>query len=83
MELITFKEFEDFCNKRACDGCWNMISALNCIEIIRDCREHSWHKPKCEKYFREKYAEEITRFVNDIYIEMIEKNKLKNGEKDG
>lgn len=80
--MITFKEFEHFCNERAYDGRWNMISALNCMEIIKDCREHSWYEPKREKYFREKYAGEVTRFVNDTYIEMIEKDKSKDGERD-
>ncbi|MGL5715206.1 MAG: hypothetical protein ACRCX2_19470 [Paraclostridium sp.] len=31
---MTYKEFCDFCNKRACDGQWGMNDALSCIKIV-------------------------------------------------
>lgn len=33
---MTYKEFKDYCNERACDGRWSMIEALNCIKIIEE-----------------------------------------------
>lgn len=33
-EEMTYKEFKDYCNERACDGKWGMNEALNCIAII-------------------------------------------------
>ena len=61
--MITFKEFVDFCNDRACDGCWNMIASSQCISIINDCRNHSLFKAKQEKYFHENYADSVNDFA--------------------
>ena len=30
---MTFKEFNEWCNRRACDGCWDMYTALYCSVI--------------------------------------------------
>ena len=30
----TFKEFNGWCNDRACDGRWNFIDAMCCIKAI-------------------------------------------------
>lgn len=35
MKDITFEEFNEWCNMRACDGQWSMFMAVNCIEAIR------------------------------------------------
>ncbi len=32
---MTFKEFNEWCNSRTCDGSWNMGTAIYCIEICR------------------------------------------------
>lgn len=31
---MTFKQFEAWCNQRACDACWGMLEAMTCIDII-------------------------------------------------
>lgn len=31
---MTFKQFKQWCNERACDGCWGMNDAMFCIELI-------------------------------------------------
>ena len=31
---MTFKEFVEWCNDRACDGCWGMIESMVCMDII-------------------------------------------------
>ena len=31
---MTYKEFKDYCNERACDGRWSMFEAMSCISII-------------------------------------------------
>jgi hypothetical protein len=33
-EKMTYAEFEDWCNKRACDGQWSMSEAITCISIV-------------------------------------------------
>ena len=32
----TFKQFVDYCEKRACDGCWGYDEAMMCVKIVRD-----------------------------------------------
>ena len=32
---VTFEEFDQWCNRRACDGQWSICLALNCLEAIR------------------------------------------------
>ena len=31
IEEMTYKQFSDYCNDRACDGQWSMMKALACI----------------------------------------------------
>lgn len=41
---MTFKEFEEWCNERACDGCWGMNEALFCTDIIGAVQEQPRRK---------------------------------------
>ena len=62
MKDITFEEFNQWCNMRACDGQWSMFMAVNCMEAIRrvqkvkpffgrkKAREKEWERIKSE-YF--------------------------------
>ena len=36
---MAFKNFSDWCNQRAADGCWDMTSALACTEILNKVRQ--------------------------------------------
>ena len=45
---MKFKEFEYWCNQRACDGCWGMNTAMFCIDIIRQIRSHPFWKREKE-----------------------------------
>ena len=33
---MKFKEFTNWCNERACDGCWGMLEAIACINLINE-----------------------------------------------
>lgn len=33
---MKFKEFVNWCNERACDGCWGMLEAIACINLINE-----------------------------------------------
>lgn len=35
---MTFKQFVSWCNQRAFDGCWSMITAMACIDLIEKIR---------------------------------------------
>jgi hypothetical protein len=71
-EIITLSEFGDFCNERACDGCWNIESAIRCIEIYTECMSKPFWKRK--RYFQKHYGETITKFVKNTYREIEEKS---------
>lgn len=32
---MKYKEFNNWCNSRACDGCWGSYEAMFCLDIIR------------------------------------------------
>lgn len=36
MADVTFEEFDDWCNRRACDGMWSMAVAMVCIEAVTE-----------------------------------------------
>lgn len=64
---MTFKEFKIWCNKRAADGCWGMMTAMFCIWILKEVKKIPFWKR--EKVWKEKYEKEIMKDV----IEPIEK----------
>lgn len=44
---MKFKEFENWCNERACDGCWGMLTAMVCIDLIGKVKKAPfWKKRK-------------------------------------
>ena len=36
LENMTYQEFCDWCNDRACDGQWSMLEAMACSQIIKE-----------------------------------------------
>ena len=62
---MTFKEFEAWCNQRACDACWGMLEAMTCIDILKTVRKKwLW---KREKFWQEEYATDVMeQIVNPI-----------------
>ena len=50
---MKYKEFVQWCNQRACDGCWGTEEAFVCIEVMGDIRkEPFWRR---EKVWRKKF----------------------------
>lgn len=62
---MTFKEFNEWCNRRACDGYWSMNTAIYCIEIGREINA----LPFCK---REKTWNEVKDFVEKEIVQVIE-----------
>lgn len=62
MRDVTFEEFSDWANMRACDGCWSITMAMISIDIISEVmkvkpffhrkrkREEVWEKIKKETF---------------------------------
>ena len=53
---MKYKEFEQWCNERACDGRWSMQTAIACIEIMKEVNKQPFWKR--EKYWRENFSVE-------------------------
>ena len=76
---MTFKEFEAWCNQRACDGCWGMLDAMVCIDIIEKVRKQRFWKR--EKFWQEKYSDDVMeQIVSPIErkIEEVMENNRRN-----
>lgn len=59
---MKFKEFTDWCNRRACDGCWGMAEAICCCETAETVYKFPFWKR--EKMWREIYRDNIMPVVN-------------------
>ena len=70
---MKYKEFNNWCNERACDGCWGLNEAMTCIDI---CHLFSyipkWKQEKAWQHFLSRdVLEQIVIETNEI----IEKTK--------
>ena len=43
---MTWKQFQRWCNERACDGCWGYEEAMLCIDVLRMIRRLPFWKRK-------------------------------------
>lgn len=50
---MRFKEFVNWCNERACDGYWGMLTAMTCIDLIGEVIKVPFWKR--EKFWKENY----------------------------
>lgn len=72
---MTFRKFVEWCNHRAADGCWSMMTAITCVSIIDEIREERfWRR---EKVWREKYEADV---LNGIVYPIEEKMKERRME---
>ena len=62
---MKFREFVSWCNQRAADGCWDVLEAMVCVDIIETVRkERFWRR---EKFWKENYADDVLeQIVNPI-----------------
>lgn len=63
---MKFKEFVEWCNKRACDGCWSRQTAIICIDIMRDVREKPFWKRESRWQELDREYHIISGIVNPI-----------------
>lgn len=64
---MSFKQFEEWCNERACDGCWGMLEAMVCLDIIDKIRSAPFWKRKklWKKEYEKKVLDEIIDPINN------------------
>lgn len=58
---MTFKQFLRWCDDRAHDGCWGMLEALICLDILDEIRKLPFWKRK--KKWREYEHDVVTQIV--------------------
>ena len=63
---MTFKEFNEWCNRRACDGCWSANTAIYCIAICRKINALPFWK-------RKKAWDEVKDFIEKEVVQVIDK----------
>ncbi len=73
---MTFKEFESWCNDRAADGCWGIVTAIICIELVDGLRKVPFWKR--EKVWREQYENQVINGIV-IPIERIRRRVVNHG----
>lgn len=62
---MKFKEFVNWCNKKACDGCWGMLEAIACINLINEVMKIQFWKR--EKFWKENYEQQVLdEIINPI-----------------
>ena len=54
---MKFREFVSWCNQRAADGCWGMLTAMACIDLVGEVRKVPFWKR--EKVWKEKYEKQV------------------------
>ena len=68
---MKYKKFVAWCNQRACDGCWSMLTAMACIDLIGKMRKVPFWKR--EKIWKEKYEKQVLdEIINPIEEKMKE-----------
>ena len=65
MENMSFKEFRAWCNDRACDGCWKMLTAMACIDLLEKIQRVPFWKR--EKTWQHEYKDQVLKeIINPI-----------------
>lgn len=64
---MKFKEFRNWCNQRACDGCWGMQIAIICLDVVDTVNKKPFWKR--EKFWEENFEQDVLKGI----VEPIEK----------
>lgn len=77
---MTFKQFNKWCNDRACDGCWGMITAMACIDLHNKIMKIPfWKREKIwKKEYEQKVLNEIVNPINNKISELKQKENCAN-----
>lgn len=59
---MTFKEFVNWCNCRAADGCWGLNEAMICVTLVCELKKQPFWKRT--KEWKKMENEVVTNIVN-------------------
>ena len=70
---MKYKEFNDWCNQRVCDGRWGMKEAMTCVDV---CHLFS-HIPrrKREQAWKEFHSRDVLELIVTETNKLIEKSE--------
>lgn len=69
---MPYKEFKNWCSQRACDGCWDMNTAIFCMDIIKQVENQLfWKRKRKWQELNAKYSIQ-NDIINPINNKMIE-----------
>lgn len=68
---MKYKEFVDWCNQRACDGCWSANTAIYCINICGVINSYRFWKR--EKIWKAQYEEHVVRDIVEVINKKMKK----------
>lgn len=70
---MTYKQFVQWCNERACDGRWGFITVIQCINALKEVnqspwwkREKVWQKVNMEHRIVENYVQPTNRRIEEV-----------------
>ena len=66
---MKYKEFVDWCNQRACDGCWSAGTAMYCIGVCETINSRVFWKR--ERIWKENYEKQIVENIVKVIDEKI------------
>ena len=58
---MKYKDFINWCNDRATDGCWNLQTATTCINIIEELKRIPWWKRN--KTWKQIYEQQLSNLI--------------------
>lgn len=77
---MKYKEFNDWCNKRACDGHWGMNVAIFCTDIIKQIesclfwnKERKWKELNAKYQIEDNIINPINHKISEIYGNSLQK----------
>lgn len=69
---MTFKEFMEWCNDRACDGTWNLREVTAVVDVVNDVtKKCRWRR---EKYWKKRYESRVMQQIVIPINKRIEEN---------
>lgn len=78
---MTFKEYEKWCNVRACDGLWDYDTARFCIGVLR-CIKHLrfWERKKAWRRVAAIMTREVINPINQKIYTINKRRERKDND---
>lgn len=73
---MNWKQFQKWCNERACDGCWGFREAMSCIDVMKMMRQLPvWKREREWKKIQHRMMVEVITPTNKKIEELLGKEE--------